>query len=376
MSFLTGSLRLARIYGVDIRAHWSWAAVFGLLVWTIADGGYFQQYTEWPLVQRWVLATLTVILFFVAVVAHELAHALVAIRHGLPVPAITLFAFGGAAILSAELRSASAEFRVAIVGPLTSALLGGLAAVLWYFLQGTPAGTMSGYLAVSNLVLAAFNMLPGFPLDGGRVLRAAVWATTGNVLRATRVAGQSGSVVAWGLMLGGLAGFYWFEHAPGIWYLVIGFYLRGTSRRSYRELMSELMLRDIPTSELMAPPPNPIPAAVSVKELIDSRTADRNERAFLVQRHETIVGLLTLSDIVRLPRLRWGDTTVGAIMVPVDRVVTVAPDTGLFEAMRLMQTRDIRQLPVLDDGRLVGMVTRADVLRQVDTAVRRFEGGR
>jgi Zn-dependent protease len=370
-----GSFRIGRIRGIEIRVHWSWVAVFFLLAWTLEGGPFLGDYPQWSAPQRWAASIITTTLFFISVLAHELAHSFVAQHYGMHVPSITLFAFGGVAAVASEMRSAGQEFRVAVVGPLTSWAIGLVSAGLWWLLRDTPPGTVCGYLAATNTVLGVFNLLPGFPLDGGRVLRSAVWARTRDLIRATRVAARSGAIVAYGLMALGVLVLFTPLRASGAWYVVIGFYLRSTARRSYREMMSDLVLRDIPARDLMLIPPDPVDATMLLQDLVDRRVVPTSDRAFLVERDDVIIGLLTITDIVRAQRARWGTTTAEAVMIPVARVVTVTPETQLVEAMRLMRVRDVHQLPVLDEGRLVGMVTRAEVLREIETAMRRVEAG-
>jgi CBS domain-containing protein len=233
-----------------------------------------------------------------------------------------------------------------------------------------------GYLAITNTVLGVFNLLPGFPLDGGRVLRAAVWAWKRDVLRATRVAARGGSLVAYGLMVLGFLVLFTPARTSGVWYVVIGFYLRSTSRRSYHDLMSDLLMRGMPARDLMLVPPDPVAASMSLQQLVDERVVPSNDRAFMAERDGAIVGMLTITDIVRVQRQQWKATTVQAVMVPVERVVTVGPDTQIVEAMRLMRERDVHQLPVLEDGRLVGLVTRVEVLSEIEASMRRVEAAR
>jgi Zn-dependent protease/predicted transcriptional regulator len=370
-----GSFRIGSIRGIEIRVHWSWVVVFFFLAWTLEGGPFLSNFPEWSALQRWAGATVTTVLFFGSVLAHELAHAIVAQRFGIKVPTITLFAFGGVAAIASEMRSAGQEFRVAVAGPLMSWAIGLLSAGGWWLTQGTAPGTVLGYLAITNIVLGVFNLLPGIPLDGGRVLRAAVWAKTRNIMRATRVAARGGSVVAYGLVALGFLVLFTPMRTSGVWYVVIGFYLRSTARSSYREMMSDLVLRDIPARDLMLTPPAPVGVAMSLQTLVDERVVPSTDRAFLAERDGAIVGMLTITDIVRVPRARWAATSVQAVMIPVARVVTVSPETQLVEAMRLMRERDVHQLPVLEEGRLVGIVTRAEVLREIDMAMRRVEGG-
>lgn len=374
---------------MEIRVHWSWVLIVFWLVWVLADrsgpiGRAFPAGTG----SAWVPAALTVLLFFGCVILHELAHAVMARRYGVEVPSITLFAFGGVASVATDMRHARDEFVVAIVGPLTSWGLAAVFGLLWLGLGGPTVGvaggsgavTITGYLAVTNAVLGLFNLLPGFPLDGGRVLRAAVWGGSHDIVLATRVAARSGSVVAYSfialgfvclLLRSAVPGFDLF--ALGLWNLWIGFFLRSATRRSYRELMSELMLRDTTAAAMMQRPPDPVPASMSMQELVDTRVVPTDERAFLVWRGDAVAGMVTLTDVIRLPRQRWPSTPVTEAMVPVERLVTVTPELPLTAAVRLMQERNVAHLPVLDDGRLVGLLALADVERQVETRIRSAE---
>lgn len=385
-----GSLRLGRLRGVDIRVHWSWVLIVIWLVWVLADrSGPIGQAFPGSTSRAWVPAVITVLLFFACVILHELAHAMMARRYGVEVPSITLFAFGGVASVATDMRRARDEFVVAIVGPLTSWVLAAVFGVLWLTFEGGAAvgaagasgsGTVVAYLGVTNAALGLFNLLPGFPLDGGRVLRAAVWGASRDIVLATRVAARSGSVVAYGFIVLGFAcllgrsairGVDLFS--LGLWALWIGFFLRSATRRSYRELMSELMLRDTTAEGLMRPPPDPVQANISIQELVDTRIVPTDERAFLVWRGNAVAGMVTLGDVIRLSRQRWPSTFVTEAMVPVNRLVTVAPETALTSAVRLMQERNVAHLPVLDAGRLVGLLDLADVERQVETGIRSAE---
>lgn len=386
----TGSLRLGRIRGVEIRAHWSWLLIVVWLVWVLADrsgpiGRAFPASTG----AAWAPAAITVLLFFGCVVLHELAHAMMARRYGVGVPSITLFAFGGVASVATNMRGAREEFVVAIVGPLTSWAVAAVFGVLWLALEGgaavgaagaSGAATVVAYLGVTNAVLGLFNLLPSFPLDGGRVLRAAVWGSSRDIVLATRIAARSGSVVAYGFIALGFACLLGRSAFPGIdlfaiglWNLWIGFFLRSASRRSYHELMSEVMLRDTTAEGMMRPPPDPVQANMSLQELVDTRIVPTDERAYLVWRGNAVAGMLTLTDVIRLSRQRWPTTLLSEAMVPVERLATVEPGTALTSAVRLMQERNVAHLPVLDAGRLVGLLALADIERHVETRIRMAE---
>ncbi|MFA7296726.1 MAG: site-2 protease family protein, partial [Dehalococcoidia bacterium] len=176
MGFTTNGFRIATVRGIEVRVHWSWLAIFLVLSWTLADTGFGGEYPTWPLASRWVLGLVTMLLFFLSVLAHELAHSLMAQHYGMRVPSITLFAFGGVSSIAGEMQTAGQEFRVAVVGPLTSWAVAIVCGALWLVVPDSAARTVLGYLGSTNLILGLFNLLPGFPLDGGRVLRSIVWA--------------------------------------------------------------------------------------------------------------------------------------------------------------------------------------------------------
>ena len=377
---LTSGLRIARVHGIDIRAHWSWLLIVGLLTWSLSNGLFGETiFPQWSTGQSWAAGLSATALFFVSVLLHELSHALVAQRYGMVVPSITLFVFGGVSNLQSEMQTAGQEFRVAIAGPLMSWLLAIVAGGLW--LLTTPAGVSAvfGYLAVTNGVLGLFNLLPGFPLDGGRVFRSMLWARSHDLLQATRVASKVGVAIAYGLIA---LGVIWVLtlNLTGLWYVLIGLFLKSASEGSYAALLMESALKDVPAAAVMRPAPEPVPAELPLRRLIDDHVLATADRAFLVERAGAVVGLITATDLVRVPRDQRATASVESAMVPVDDVVTIAPQTGVIEALRLMQEHDIHQLPVIDDGSLVGMLTRGDVMRQIELRTvlgerRKREGG-
>ena len=364
-----GSFRIFTLRGIEVRVHWSWTIIFLVLSWTLADSGFFGTYRDWPVIARWALGVATMLLFFCSVVAHELAHSLTAQYFGMRVPSITLFAFGGVSMIATEMRTAGQEFVVAIVGPMTSWAIGGICGLLWFVLGDSPARLVLGYIGGTNAILGLFNLLPGFPLDGGRVLRAAIWARSKDLVRATRIAANGGRVVGYGLMVLGVYTL-WQRDTSGLWFILIGMFLRSAANQSYRDVMSEVVLRDVPASQLMAPPPDPVEWSTTLLDLLDTRVTSSIDHVFLVRRNSAITGLLTVTDIVRVPRGDWATTHAQDVMVPTEKVITIAPATSIVEAMRMMQEHNIHQLPVLDDGRLLGVVTLAEVVRQAEIRMR------
>ncbi len=368
---LTSGLVIGRVRGIDIRVHWSWLAIFALLTWTLSYELFRDAFPRWPVAGQWAAGVVTAILFFLSVLMHELSHALVAQRHGMRVPSITLFVFGGVSNLAGEMRSAGQEFRVAIAGPLMSWVLALLFAAAWFALRGVEVSLILGYLAVINAALGLFNLLPGFPLDGGRVLRSILWARSGDLLRATRTATRTGSAIAYAMILFGMISIAAFGIFSGLWYILIGIFIRSAARGSYAAMRIEHALRGARASDAMRTPPAPVHAALSLQRLVDEHWSGE-ERAFLVEQEGAIVGLVTAADVTAVPRSSWSTTPVESSMTPSSEVLTVSPQTPLLQAMQLMEERRVRQLPVLADGRLAGLLTREDTKRYVE---RRASGG-
>jgi Zn-dependent protease len=299
------------------------------------------------------------------VLLHELSHAFVAQSLGMSVPSITLFVFGGVSSLAAEMRSASEEFRVAIAGPLMSWLLAVALAVTWLVLRDTGVGTIAGYLAWVNFILGAFNLLPGFPLDGGRVFRAIAWSRTKSLVRATRLASQVGTGIAWVMILLGIMTVL-FISLVGLWYVLIGLFLKSASESAYQRLVIERSLEHVLARDVMRAPPEPVDESWTLQRIVDERVLRQAERCVFVERDGAVVGVLTTADLTRVPRERWAETPAREAMVPTERVIVVAPEASVLDAMKLMQEHDIHQVPVLEGGRMIGLVTRADVLGQLE----------
>lgn len=364
---LSQGLVLGRIRGIAIRVHWSWLFVLAILSWSLANG-YFNEVFDWSIQKRWGWAVGSALFFFVSVLLHELSHAFVALRAGMRVPSITLFIFGGVSNIDGEMQTPGQEFRIAIAGPLLSLVLGGVllgAAVS----IGGDAGDVILYLGFANLTLGIFNLLPGFPLDGGRVFRSAAWAKTGDLTKATKIAAALGTWIAW-LMIG--AGVLWvlFVNLMGAWYIVVGYFLKTSSESALGQVLVDKMLAPLTVRDVMRDPPEPIDEATSLLSIIDERIVARGERCVLLSRNGAVSGLITTTDLARVPRDRLGSTRASEVMVVAANVATVTPATPVSEAMRLMVQRDLHQLPVIENGRLLGIVGRGDVLEQVETRLR------
>jgi Zn-dependent protease len=365
---MQGSFRLFRIAGVDIEIHWSWLLVFVLLTWTLAAGLFDEEIKGWTETERWVAASATSIVFFGSILAHELSHSIVANRLGIPVRRITLFVFGGVSHLESESRTPREEFLIAIAGPATSFLIAGLLGALWAILAPVrePAALAAGYLAIANAVIGVFNLIPGFPLDGGRVLRAFLWRVTNGLLRATRLASWVGTIVAYGLMALGIAIMIFSgEILSGVWLVFIGWFLRNASESSYQQVLLHHLLRAVPVRSLLDRSYEWVDPYMTLQTLLDRHILARSARYFAVTGAPGLGGLITPRDVQRFPKTAWAGTTVSQAMTPADRLAVISPEVSLDEALQLMGKHNVHQLPVMEDGTLLGFVTRADIMRAV-----------
>jgi Zn-dependent protease/CBS domain-containing protein len=366
------ALRIGRIFGIDIRIHWSWLAIFFLLLWWLAEGFFddVNAYSHWSSVERWVASGITTILFFVSILLHELSHSLVARRLGLPVHSITLFIFGGVSSLTQEPDSPGQEFKMAIVGPLMSFALGILAAAiaagLWASgLDDTVPGAVAAYLAFINIAVGIFNMLPGYPLDGGRVLRASLWARTNNMLRATRWASRVGTLIAFGLMALGVLSALAGNWLGGVWFIVIGWFLRNTSEQAYQQLLYRNTLEGAKVGDIIDRSFEGAPPDIPLSELVNEYILARGQRCVPVVVEGNLLGLITLGDLRAFPPDEWATTSAFRAMTPREQLHTIASDDELMSALELMAAHDIHQLPVIDGFAFSGFVTRADVIRRI-----------
>jgi len=362
---MRSSIKLARVLGIDIGIHWSWIFIFFIVTWSFATNIFTEFYPAWTDAQRWIGGGFVALVFFLSVLAHELSHAIVSNRNGLPVKSITLFLFGGVANLTKEPDTAGLEFRIAIVGPAMSMALGVLFAAFFFLVRPFSDGVagISANLALINASLAVFNMLPGYPLDGGRVFRAIVWTRNKDRLRATRTAALAGEWIAYGIMGLGVVYAFLGGIVSGIWFLLIGFFLRNMSAASYEQLVIETTLSGILVRDVMQTDINAVPPDLSVEELVHEHVLRRNARCFAVIAAGDFAGLVTLTDIRRLPREEWPTTSVYRAMTPSNRLHTVGPNENLAKVLQIMSVNDVNQLPVVYGRELVGMLNRGDVLR-------------
>lgn len=375
--------KIGRIFGIDIRIDWSWLFIFLLVTWNLATL-FGQVHSDWGVQLRWSTAILAALLFFASVLAHEMAHSLVARAQGVPVRSITLFLFGGVASIEREPNSPRNEFLMAFVGPLTSFAIGvvllGVAGTLAAPTRGamanptevvgglSPLSTLLMWVGSVNLLVGFFNLVPGFPLDGGRVLRSILWAITDNLRRATRWASAIGQIIAWMMIVSGIAMVFgvsipFFGTGPGgLWLAFIGWFLNSAAAQSYQKVVVQDILEGVSVERMMRSEPPTITADISVGSLVHDHIMGSDNRAFPVMDSGRLAGIVTLEDVREAPRDAWDRTTVREIMTPAEDLVTIAPQEEAAEALNRLASRDVRQLPVVSDGRLVGLVSRRDII--------------
>ncbi|MEX0785116.1 MAG: site-2 protease family protein [Dehalococcoidia bacterium] len=365
---MLSSFKIGKIAGVEIGVHWSWTFIFLLITWSFASGILEDTFPEWSETRRWAVGVIVAVIFFASILIHELSHSLVAKAKGIPVTGITLFVFGGVSSLGREAESAAEEFQIAIVGPLASLAIGAVFAVIWAVLRG-PApdhAAIAAYLAFINAIIAAFNMLPGFPLDGGRVFRSIVWARNRNLLRATRTAARTGEGVAYVLMGGGAVQFLFLNNpVGGVWMFLIGLFLRNASTSSYEQLVLQTTLQGLTAREVARRDFVPVPTEMTVAQLVGDLMLAGRGRCYPVMAGDELLGLITLTDAQRLDREAWTTTSVYRAMTPVDKLRTVPADEDAMIVLQMMSEADVNQVPVMDGRLLVGIVSRADILRLI-----------
>jgi len=363
----TRSINLFKVAGIQIAVDYSWLIIFTLVLWSLAAGYFPHEYPGFARIQYWGIGAIATLLFFASVLIHELAHSLVANRVGQNVRRITLFLFGGMAHLSREPSNAVAELKIASVGPLTSLALGGGFWLLRVGAEHLTAGplwvAMFKYLSFINVALAVFNLLPGFPLDGGRILRGLLWYRSGNLRSATARAADWGAGIALGLMGLGLLQIFGGALVGGLWLIFIGMFLRGAARSSYHGVVVEHVLGTAKVRDLMVADPSVIADDLTVHDAIEEHFLHHGFGGFPVARDGQIEGLVTLAQIKHCPPEERARRTVREIMRAADAAVTISITASVSDALRKMIESDSGRLLVTDGGRIVGLITRTGITR-------------
>ena len=357
------TIPIGRIFGISIDLDYSWFLLVGLLTWILAVTYYPSEFHGWSGGEYWLMGFVTAILLFVSVLIHELGHSVVAQHFGLSVPRITLFVFGGVSEIAAEPQSAAAEFWIAAVGPIVSFAL---AAFCWeiepLLVSSEPLFGVAKYLAYLNFILGLFNLIPGFPLDGGRVFRAIVWRVTGKYRRATAIAALAGRFIGflliflgvWQVLTGNLIG--------GMWTAFIGWFLESAAQSQLQQDVIKALLADHKVTEAMTRDFPEVSGEVTLQDLVDRHVLPSGARYFVVDGENGTVGLITLEAIQHVPRSEWPVTKAAQVMKPLQRLASTRPDAELWSALEKMGRDGIKHLPVVEDQGIVGMLSREDIV--------------
>jgi Zn-dependent protease/predicted transcriptional regulator len=361
---MRGAFRLGHILGIPIAVNYTWFFAIALIAWSLAGSYYPQRAPGFDESIYWTMGVASALLLFASVLVHEFGHALTARRFGIETKAIILFLFGGVAQIANEPPTPRAEFRVAIAGPLTSLALAGVCRLIAPLLGPRPIGDIVSYLAVVNLLLGVFNLTPGFPLDGGRVLRAALWARSGSLERATRTATRAGQLVAMLFIAGGMLYIFRGNIVAGVWLILIGWFLDTGAQASYQQVVVRHGLGDVRIGDIMSRDLHTIEPHLTVERAIVEYFLPYKHTGFPVTLGDHLIGIVTMQDVTAVPGDRRGTVAVRDVMTPRDRLKTVSVNASAYDAFAKMSQDRIGRLPVLDEqGNLAGIVTRSDLLR-------------
>jgi Zn-dependent protease len=372
---MNSSFSLGRIAGIEVGINWSWLVVFVLMVWSLASGVFPAQNEGLSDGAYYAMAVVAALLFFGSLLAHELGHALQARREGMEIDGITLWLFGGVAKFRGMFPSAGAEFRIAIAGPLVSLALG-VVFVLVAVLVGLPAVVdgVAAWLGYINLVLLVFNMLPALPLDGGRVLRAALWGARGDFGWATRVAAGIGRGFGFLFIAGGLALLIFANAFSGAWLAFLGWFLLGAAGAEARYLAAREALAGLRVRDLMVRNPTTVALDLSLGDFMDSIVWDRRHTTYPVVDDGRVVGLLPFRCVAQVPRSEWDKRLVRDCMIPRERVPVLEPDDELVDALAELSESEVSRGLVLDHDRLVGFLSITDLARALELGGLRRRG--
>lgn len=354
---------LGRILGIPVGLDYSWFLIFALLTWSLAGSYYPTEFKDWPPLLYWGMGAATAIMLFVSVLLHELGHSVVALRYKIPVRSITLFIFGGVAQIGTEPPSPRAELAIAIAGPIVSLALGVIFSVVKPAVAAVqPLWGLAKYLAYINFALALFNLIPGFPLDGGRVLRAVIWGVTRNMHRATLIAANVGRFFGFLFIFGGVWQMFGGNFSGGLWIAFIGWFLDNAATAQVHQALFQGLLAGHTVSQAMSRHCTTVPADVTLQELVEEHVLTAGRRCFLINHGGSTVGLMTLHRIGEVPRSEWPTTSAAQVMVPLEKMKRVSPGQGLWTAIQQMDRDGVNQLPVMTDSQVVGMLSREDVI--------------
>lgn len=370
---LKGGIPIGKVFGISLRLHYSWFFIFVLITWALSANYFPTTQPTWSLSMKIGAGLLTSLLFFGSVLLHELMHSLVALREGIQIQSITLFILGGVSEMTGEPKTAKDEFRMAGAGPLSSLILGGIFFGIYFALLGTGAeaaqfgAAIAYYLGFINILLGLFNLVPGFPLDGGRVLRSLLWWRGNNLQSATRTSSTVGRVFGFLFIFGGIWLIFSGNFFNGIWLAFIGWFLESAAAGSYQQMLLQEMLKGHSAGELMSQDCMVVPPDTTIERLVNENILTTGRRCFPVTSDGRVEGLITMHNVRAIPRDLWNTKYVRDAMTPLDNLKFVGPNEDLNTVLQIMAQEDINQLPVIYEGKIVGMVGRDSIINFVNT---------
>ncbi|MEM3607262.1 MAG: site-2 protease family protein [Candidatus Bathyarchaeia archaeon] len=369
------SLKIGKIYGIEVRLHYTWIIVFLMVVWSVGFSYTPLQYPGQGPLRYLVVGVSSAVIIFLSVLFHELCHSIVAKRMGIPVPSIVLFLFGGVSQIAEEPREPGEELKMAVIGPLSSLLLAGvfaaarLLSVQLLGLREVAVSAVLQYGFIINLMLGLFNLIPAFPMDGGRVLRAMLWMRSGSLISATRKSALAAEVISYAFIGFGFLSIFTGGIANGMWLIFLGWFIKSGAEASLRHTVIAQALAKEKVRGFMSSPVCTVSPDWSLEEAVNECFYKYTHGGFPVVDEGGLKGILAVEDVRRIPRDRWRDTPVKEAMTPLARLVTVNPEDPASEALIKISKYGIGRLPVVEDGKLIGIITRSDLMRAVKTRI-------
>jgi len=359
-------INLFKLLGFEVKVDLSWIIIAVLVAWSLSTGLFPFHYKGLPTHVYWLMGIFGAVGLFLSIIVHEFSHSLVARKYGMPMKGITLFIFGGVAEMGDEPPSAKAEFHIAIVGPISSLLI----ALIFYGLfkageiggLSNPINGVLGYLAMINAILGGFNLIPAFPLDGGRVLRAILWGLKGNLRWASRIASTTGSAFGIGLIVVGFINVLMGSFISGMWWFLIGMFIRSAAQGSYQQLLTRRNLEGETVRRFMKTDPVAVPPSISLKELVEDYIYKFHFKMYPVVDDHELLGCITTKEVKQVSRDNWGHTPVGEMVDPCSTENTISPDADATEALSAMNRSGASRLMVVENSRLVGIIALKDLL--------------
>ncbi len=362
-SFKKNQIRLGKLFGIPLTFDYSWFLILVFVAWILAGSYFPSEYKGWSEISYWLVGTITSLLFFVSVLLHEVGHSVVAKKYNYNVKQIKLFVFGGISEIQEEPRKPIEEFFIAAAGPVVTFVLAGLfygAALL--FKENIYLYALFHYLGLINLILGIFNIIPGFPLDGGRILRAIIWGRKKDFDKATKIAAGVGRLFGFILIMFGffemMAGFF----VDGIWMSFIGWFLESAAFAQIQKEKLSKFLDGHTVEEAMTKAYGLVPADTTISEFIQNEILIRHRRAFIVEERGKYIGLLTVHDIKKVPKEKWDFVNVTEVMKPLEQVKKVDVNFPLIETLKTMDKNGVNQLPVFEEEKVVGMLSRESII--------------